>query len=112
MARKKAAGGDGLVAELFQRLPCFVKPATSLFNVILQNGRMPHQMLRVAMIPLDKPHQGFSGWVATKHEVLLPPALDPEALRPVDTPEQSDSQLALEDTRRGRPSPISPSPAP
>ena len=57
MARKKAAGDDGLVAELFQNLPCLLRPVTSLFNMILQQGRLPYQMLRVVMIPLDKPHR-------------------------------------------------------
>ena len=70
-----------------------------------------------------------SGWnrIATKREALdsaalrstrwlagtqmLPPALDSAALRSTDVSEQSDSQLALEDTRSPRPAPISPSPA-
>ena len=50
-------------------------------------------------------------WIAAKREVLLPPALGSAAFRPVDTPELSDSQLALEDVRPGRSLPISPSPA-
>ena len=41
-------------------------------------------------------------WIGAKHEVLSPPALDTEALRSTDTPEQSDSHLALEDARRER----------
>ena len=50
-------------------------------------------------------------WVAAKHEVLLPPVFDSAALRTTDTPDQSDSQLALEDARPGRSTPIPPPPA-
>ena len=57
MAKKKAAGDDGLVAELFQNLSRLIKPVVRLFNLILQNGGIPHQMLRVVMIPLEKSHK-------------------------------------------------------
>ena len=50
-------------------------------------------------------------WIATKHEAMLPPALDSAALRSTDVSEQSDSQLASGHTRSSRPAPISPSPA-
>ena len=49
-------------------------------------------------------------WIAAKHEVSLPPALDSEALRPSDTPEKPESHLALEDVRRDRSLPIPLSP--
>ena len=57
MAKTKAAGGDGLIAEVFRNLPCLIKPAVELFNLILRRGRMPQQMLRVIPIPLDKPQK-------------------------------------------------------
>ena len=57
MARKKAAGGDRLNAELFQNPPRLIKPVAQLFHLILQSGRMPHQMLRVVMAPRDKPQK-------------------------------------------------------
>ena len=57
LAKKKAAGDDGLVAEMFQELPCLLSPLTRLFNLILQTGRIPYPMLKVAMIPLDKPRR-------------------------------------------------------
>ena len=50
-------------------------------------------------------------WVAAKREVFLLPVLDSAALRTADTPDQSDSQLALEDARPGRSTPIPPPPA-
>ena len=57
MARKKAAGDDGLVAELFQNLPCTIPVMLKMFNLVLFKGRIPHQLLRVVMVPLDKPHR-------------------------------------------------------
>ena len=42
MAKKEAAGADGLAAELFQHLPRLLQPTVRLFNVILKTGRMPH----------------------------------------------------------------------
>ena len=51
-------------------------------------------------------------WIATKHVVALPPPLDSAAIRTSDASGQSDSQLALEDSRPSRPTPVSPSPAP
>ena len=57
MAKKKDAGDDGLVAELLQNLSSLIKPVVRLYNLILLNGRMPHQLLRVIMISLDKPHK-------------------------------------------------------
>ena len=58
-------------------------------------------------------------WLATKHVVMLPPPLDPEGRqnvkedtsRPCAASEPSESRLALEDVRRSRPAPMSPSPA-
>ena len=58
MAKKKATGADGLAAELFHYMPCLLQPTVRLFNIILQTGRMPHQLLRVIMIPLVKPRKG------------------------------------------------------
>ena len=54
LAGKKAAGLDGLVAEVFQNMPCLIRPLTRLFDGILETGRMPQKMLQVVMIPLDK----------------------------------------------------------
>ena len=36
MAKKKAAGADGLAAGLFQHLPCLLQPTVRLFNMILK----------------------------------------------------------------------------
>ena len=54
LAGKKAAGLDGLAAEVFQKTPCLIRHLTQLFNGILETGRMPQKMLQVVMIPLDK----------------------------------------------------------
>ena len=57
LTKKKAAGDDGMVAEVFQGLPCLLKPLTRLFNLILHTGRIPYPMLKVIMVPLDKPRR-------------------------------------------------------
>ena len=56
-ARERAAGDDGLVAEIPQRLPFLLQPVTCLCNVILTTGGIPHQMPRVIVIPMDKPQK-------------------------------------------------------
>ena len=58
VARRKAAGDDGLVAEMLQQAPSLVKTETCLFNMILKTGRFPDQMLQAAMVPLGKPNRG------------------------------------------------------
>ena len=54
LAGKKAAGLDGIAAEVFQKMPFLIRHLTRLFNGILETGRMPQKMLQVVMIPLDK----------------------------------------------------------
>ena len=57
MAQKKAAGHDGYVAEVYQHLPCLVSPIKELFNVILQTGCLPLDMLKLVIVLLDKPNR-------------------------------------------------------
>ena len=51
----KAPGPDGVPAEVFQKLTTLWGPLRLLFNCIMRTGVIPVQMLRVYLVPLDKP---------------------------------------------------------
>ena len=57
MQKKKAPGPDGYAADIYQHLHCMWGPMLSLFNQILQTGRVPRQMLKLLIVPLDKPRK-------------------------------------------------------
>ena len=58
LSRGEATGPDGLMAEVYQNLPCLHKPIQALFNVILDTGNIPLPMLKLHIIPLDKAQKG------------------------------------------------------
>ena len=57
MSKKKASGPDGFMAEAYQNLPGVLNPLRQLFNLILNTGRMPLPMLRLHIVPLEKPQE-------------------------------------------------------
>ena len=54
LAGKKAAGMDGIAADVFQTMPCLIRHLTRPFNGVLATGGMPQKMLQVVTIPLGK----------------------------------------------------------
>ena len=60
MAKKKAAGHDGYVAEVYQHLPCLISPIKDLFDLILQTGCLPLDMLKLVIVPLDNQTETLS----------------------------------------------------
>ena len=57
LAKREAAGEDGLVAEVFQKLPSLLTLVTCLFDTILKTGRFPGSLLQGITVPLDKPNR-------------------------------------------------------
>ena len=57
LAKKKAAGPDGFPAEVYQQLPGVLQPQKELFNLILKTGHIPLPMLKLHIVPLDKPNK-------------------------------------------------------
>ena len=43
-----------MAAEIFQKSPCFLEPATCLFDIILETGKIAYQMFGA----MDKPRKG------------------------------------------------------
>ena len=55
MSKRKAAGPDGFVIEVYQNLPGILAPLRQLFNLIMDTGSLPLPMLKLHIVPLDKP---------------------------------------------------------
>ena len=57
LRRSKAPGPDGHVAEIYRNHWCMLTPLVCLFNVVLETGRFPPKVLKLPIVPLDKPQR-------------------------------------------------------
>ena len=57
LAKKKAAGPDGYMAEVYQNLPSVLKPLQDSLNIILETGKLHLLTPKLHIAPLDKPHR-------------------------------------------------------
>ena len=57
LQKRKAPGPDGYMAEIYQNLPDTLPPLKDLFNLILTTGSIPLPMLKLHIVPLDKPQK-------------------------------------------------------
>ena len=55
LAGKKAPGADALPGEVYKRLTGMLPALTLLTTAVVRMGTLPHKLLEVLIIPLDKP---------------------------------------------------------
>ena len=57
LSKKKASGPDGFMVEVYQNMPGVLPPLRQLFNLVLETGHLPLPMLKLHIVPLEKPQK-------------------------------------------------------
>ena len=70
MEGNKATGPDNLPVEIFQKMSSLLPIVSELFSCVLKTGRFPRDMLKIYIIPLDKPGKK-SSLCASKRPISL-----------------------------------------